>query len=210
MRERKRRCVALPSRIFWNADMAMYEAKVDGKASIRTSSRECIVECSTVLSSPASSVRLLTGRSSSRLPADRRARLRPDGGRRGALRWQHPTRLRLAPGHFDRSGRGDGPDRPRWACGARDGVREARPVADGVPGRSVSLSGKRQRHRWLLRNQKYTAGRVQPRLQDRWHRRPGWHQDRRYHRDRDLPRRHPHNQIRQREHEYLLGASCPR
>ena len=62
----------------------------------------------------------------------------------------------------------------------------------------------------LLRDQKYTVGRVQPRLQDRWHRRPGRHQDRRYHRHRDLPRRHAHNQIRQRVHEYLLGASCPR
>ena len=57
---------------------------------------------------------------------------------------------------------------------------------------------------------RYRVGRVQSRLQDPWHRRPGWHQDGRYHRHRYLPRRYTHNQRRQREHEYLLGTACPR
>ena len=84
-----------------NADMAMYEAKADGKASIRTFEPRMHRR---VLDRLELTGELRAALDGAEFELDYQPIVELDSGRmvgvEALVRWQHPTRLRLAPGHF--------------------------------------------------------------------------------------------------------------
>ena len=89
-----------PSSILQDADMAMYRAK-DGVGQVRgVRRRPADKRLCPVRDRAGAARRAGTGRAGAVLPTGRQAAVRAHRGRRGAARWQHPTRGLLLPGEF--------------------------------------------------------------------------------------------------------------